>query len=105
MNIGNWISIGRHDPIGLIFSMKITQSANTAGSQAGMIAFMTYGMPLIFFFVMYNAPSGLLLYWSTVNIISIGQQMLVNKRKKGVYAQQIAEKDAEKAAKKKARRR
>ena len=91
--------------ISMIFSMKITQSANTAGSQAGMMAFMTYGMPIIFFFVMYNAPSGLLLYWSTVNIISIGQQMLVNKRKKGVYAQEIAEKDAEKAAKKKARRR
>ena len=89
----------------MIFSMKITQSTSTAGSQAGMIKFMTYGMPIIFFFVMYNAPSGLLLYWSTVNVISIGQQVLVNRKKKGVYAQEIAEKDAEKAAKKKGRRR
>ena len=88
----------------MIFSMKITQSTNTAGAQAGMIKFMTYGMPIIFFFVMYNAPSGLLLYWSTVNIISIGQQVLVNRKKKDVYAKEIAEKDAEKEAKKEAKR-
>ena len=90
--------------ISMIFSMKITQSTNTAGSQAGMIKFMTYGMPIIFFFIMYNAPSGLLLYWSTVNIISIGQQMLVNRKKKDVYAKEIAEKDAVKEAKKEAKR-
>ena len=89
----------------MIFSMKITQNTSTAGSQAGMIKFMTYGMPIMFFFFMYNAPSGLLLYWSTVNVISIGQQLLVNRKKKDVYAKEIAEKDAEKAAKKKGRRR
>ena len=88
----------------MIFSMKITQSTNTAGAQAGMIKFMTYGMPIIFFFVMYNAPSGLLLYWSTVNVISIGQQVLVNRKKKDVYAKEIAEKDAEKEARKEAKR-
>lgn len=68
------------------------------------MAFMTYGMPIIFFFIMYNAPSGLLLYWSTVNVISIGQQMFVNKKKKAVYAEEIAEKDAIKQAKKEAKR-
>ena len=68
------------------------------------MAFMTYGMPFIFFFRMYNAPSGLLLYWSTVNVISIGQQMFVNKKKKAVYAEEIAEKDAIKQAKKEAKR-
>ena len=83
--------------------MKITQTGST-GAQPGMMKFMTYGMPLIFFFVMYNAPSGLLLYWSTVNVISIGQQVLVNKKKKGIYAEEIAEKDAEKQAKKEAKR-
>lgn len=92
--------------ISMIFSMKITQmgSQTTAGSQAGMMNFMTYGMPIIFFFIMYNAPSGLLLYWSTVNVISIGQQIFVNKKKKNVYAEQIAERDAEKLAKKEAKR-
>ena len=85
--------------------MKITQMGSQAASgQAGMMKFMTYGMPIIFFFVMYNAPSGLLLYWSTVNVISIGQQIFVNKRKKNAYAQEIAERDAEKLAKKEAKR-
>ena len=89
----------------MIFSMKITQMGSQAASgQAGMMKFMTYGMPIIFFFVMYNAPSGLLLYWSTVNVISIGQQIFVNKRKKNAYAQEIAERDAEKLAKKEAKR-
>ena len=90
--------------ISMIFSMKITQSGSQAGAQQGMMAFMTYGMPIIFFFIMYNAPSGLLLYWSTVNVISIGQQIFVNRKKKGIYAEEIAERDAEKQAKKEAKR-
>ena len=90
--------------ISMIFSMKITQSGSQAGAQQGMMAFMTYGMPIIFFFIMYNAPSGLRLYWSTVNVISIGQQIFVNRKKKGIYAEEIAERDAEKQAKKEAKR-
>ena len=54
---------------------------------------------------MYNAPSGLLLYWSTVNVISIGQQLIVNKKKMGAYAEEIAEKDAVEKAKKEAKKR
>ena len=91
--------------ISMIFSMKITQSGSTASAQNGMMKFMTYGMPIMFFFIMYNAPSGLLLYWSTVNVISIGQQLFVNKKRMGAYAEEIAEKDAEKQAKKEARKR
>ena len=82
----------------MIFSMKITQGTSTqaAGQQAGMMKFMTYGMPLIFFFVLYNAPSGLLLYWSVMNFISIIQQVMVNKKKKGQFEKEI---EAENAAK------
>ena len=88
----------------MIFSMKITQSGSQAGQQQSMIAFMTYGMPIIFFFIMYNAPSGLLLYWTTVNLISIGQQLFVNRRKKAAYAEEIAEHDAARKARKEAKR-
>ena len=42
---------------------------------------MTYGMPLMFFFVLYSAPSGLILYWSVMNAISIFQQIYTNKKK------------------------
>jgi len=68
--------------VSMIFSMKITQNAQTAGSQQGMMKFMTYGMPLMFFFVLYSAPSGLILYWSVMNAISIFQQMYTNKKKR-----------------------
>ncbi|MDD3902235.1 MAG: membrane protein insertase YidC [Sphaerochaeta sp.] len=68
--------------VSMIFSMKITQNASTAGSQQGMMKMMTYGMPLMFFFVLYSAPSGLILYWSVMNAISIFQQMYTNRKKK-----------------------
>ncbi len=81
----------------MIFSMKITQAGQTPQpGQEGTMKFMTYGMPLIFFFVLYNAPSGLLLYWSVMNILSVGQQMFVNKKKKGLFEAEIKAKDEEK---------
>jgi YidC/Oxa1 family membrane protein insertase len=43
---------------------------------------MMYGMPIMFFFILYNAPSGLLLYWMVMNFISIGQQVYMNKKRK-----------------------
>jgi YidC/Oxa1 family membrane protein insertase len=67
--------------VSMIYSMKITQNASTAGSQQSMMKFMTYGMPLMFFFVLYSAPSGLILYWSVMNALSIFQQLYTNKKK------------------------
>ncbi|MCR5732346.1 MAG: membrane protein insertase YidC [Sphaerochaetaceae bacterium] len=67
----------------MIFSMKITQSGQPSQpGQESTMKFMTYGMPIIFFFVLYNAPSGLLLYWSVMNVLSVGQQIFVNNKKK-----------------------
>ncbi len=76
--------------VSMIFSMKITQNAQTAGSQQGMMKFMTYGMPLMFFFVLYSAPSGLILYWSVMNAISIVQQVYTNKKKKAEKEEEVA---------------
>lgn len=45
----------------------------------GAMKFMTYGMPIIFFFLFYNAPAGLLLYWTISNIIQMIQQIAINK--------------------------
>ena len=59
--------------------MKITQNQTTSSDQKGMMAFMTYGMPLIFFFWLYNSPSGLMVYWSVMNVVSIIQQQFMNK--------------------------
>ncbi len=65
----------------LLFGKITNNGGATAGSaqnQATM-KFMTYGMPLMFFFLFYNAPSGLLLYWITSNVFQMGQQLVINK--------------------------
>lgn len=59
---------------------KITQSANPqTGSNATTMKIMTYGMPIFFFFIFYNAPSGLLIYWTLSNFLTMVQQIFINK--------------------------
>ncbi len=64
-----------------LLSGKITQYGQTAapGQSQATMKFMMYGMPLMFFFMFYNAPSGLLLYWLTSNVLQIFQQLIINK--------------------------
>jgi len=54
------------------------QSAQTNSQQAGQMKLMMYGMPIMFFFILYDVPSGLLIYWIVNNIITIVQQMVIN---------------------------
>jgi len=74
-----------------LLSGKITQYGQTAapGQSQATMKFMMYGMPLMFFFIFYNAPSGLLLYWLTSNVLQIFQQLIINKMMK----EKRAEKD------------
>ncbi len=67
-----------------LLSGKITQYGQTAapGQSQATMKFMMYGMPLMFFFMFYNAPSGLLLYWLTSNVLQIFQQLIINKMMK-----------------------
>lgn len=63
-----------------LLSGKITQYGQTGTGQGqASMKFMMYGMPILFFFMFYNAPAGLLLYWLTSNILQIGQQLIINK--------------------------
>ena len=59
---------------------KITQNGGTAaaGSTQAQMNMMMYGMPIVFFFLFYNAPSGLLLYWTVSNLLQMGQQLVIN---------------------------
>ncbi|QTQ12799.1 membrane protein insertase YidC [Treponema parvum] len=58
---------------------KITQNGGTmTGSSAAQMKIMMYGMPLFFFFIFYNAPSGLLLYWTVSNFVQLIQQLVIN---------------------------
>jgi YidC/Oxa1 family membrane protein insertase len=63
---------------------KVTQTPTTSQQNSSM-KLMMYGMPLFFFFIFYNAPSGLLIYWTFSNILTLLQQVLINgmMRKKG----------------------
>jgi len=40
---------------------------------------MMYAMPLVFFFVLYNVPSGLLVFWIMSNLFTLVQQIILNK--------------------------
>lgn len=56
---------------------KFTQTAQT-GQSANQMKFMMYGMPIMFFFMLYDVPSGLLLYWIISNLLTIVQQIIIN---------------------------
>lgn len=71
-----------------LFYGKITQMNAAGGQSAGSMKFMTYGLPIIFSFLFYNAPSGLLLFWTVSNILQMIQQIVINK----VMAKKKAEK-------------
>ncbi|UPA16300.1 membrane protein insertase YidC [Borrelia coriaceae] len=68
----------------LPFIMMITQLLSTIissnisfknlGSQQ---KFLYFGMPIMFFFILYDMPSGLLIYWITTNIFTILQQYYI----------------------------
>jgi YidC/Oxa1 family membrane protein insertase len=58
---------------------KYTQAATPqTGQNAMQMKMMMYWMPIIFFFVLYDTPSGLLVYWIVSNVISIAQQVVIN---------------------------
>ena len=56
---------------------KYTQMTSP-GQSATQMKIMMYGMPIMFFFILYNTPAGLLLYWIISNVLSIGQQIVIN---------------------------
>jgi len=58
---------------------KFMQQPAGGGQNAGQMKFMMYGMPIIFFFVLYDVPSGLLVYWISSNILTTLQQIVINK--------------------------
>ena len=64
-----------------LLSTKLTQTNTTSGS-SGQMKFMQLGLPLIFFFILYNVPSGLLVYWIFSNLLTVGQQYYYNNIRK-----------------------
>jgi len=61
----------------MVLQQKMTP--NTMGDP--MQAKMMMMMPIVFTFILINMPAGLVLYWLVNNILSIGQQLLINRPK------------------------
>jgi YidC/Oxa1 family membrane protein insertase len=64
----------------MMISMALTPTAPAMTPEQQMQQkMMTYLMPLMMLWVLWGAPSGLLLYWFFGNIVSFVQQMIINK--------------------------
>jgi len=67
---------------------KVTQTPDQQGNS--QMKFMLYVMPIAFFFILYDVPSGLLIYWIMSNVLTLVQQVIINKfilQKKAVLAE------------------
>ncbi len=56
---------------------KITQTPDQKGNT--QMKMMLYVMPIVFFFILYDVPSGLLVYWIMSNVLTLFQQLAINK--------------------------
>lgn len=74
----NWTDL-RLLPIVMLLSQFlmswVTPSQGTTGAQAKIFSI---GLPIFFFFLLYEFPSGLVLYWTVTNIISAASQYYFN---------------------------
>lgn len=60
----------------LLYGKVVTNPAQQGNKQ---MKIMLYAMPIIFFFVLYEMPSGLLIYWIMSNLLTLAQQLIINK--------------------------
>jgi len=56
---------------------KVTQTPDQKGNT--QMKMMLYIMPIAFFFILYDVPSGLLIYWIFSNMLTLVQQLVINK--------------------------
>ena len=56
---------------------KVTQTPDQQNNS--QMKMMLYVMPIVFFFILYDVPSGLLIYWIFSNLLTMVQQVAINK--------------------------
>ncbi len=72
----------------MVVSMLLTPTAPAMTPEQQMQQkVMTYLMPLMMLWILWGAPSGLLLYWFFGNIVSFIQQMIINNLNKDLVRQ------------------
>jgi YidC/Oxa1 family membrane protein insertase len=63
----------------MLLQSKIGGSIAGPESSATQPKMMTYMLPIVFTFLFYKMPSGLVLYWLVNTVLSVGQQYYINK--------------------------
>lgn len=76
-----WMNLNERDPyyilvILMVGTMFLSMKMTTADSKQSKIMYI---MPVVFGVISFTFPSGILVYWVTTNIWSIGQQWVVSK--------------------------
>jgi len=67
--------------IGMFVQQKISSVHSTTGAAAEQQKIMLIVMPIVFGFIFYSMPSGLVIYWFTNSILMLVFQLRVNQRK------------------------
>ena len=62
--------------VSMFVQQKMTPSAGMEPAQQKMMLFM----PVIFTFMFWSFPTGLVIYWLVNNVLAIGQQMMYNRK-------------------------
>jgi YidC/Oxa1 family membrane protein insertase len=61
-----------------IASSRFTQPTGGSPQGGAQAKLLMYALPIVFFFILYEMPSGLVLYWTVQNILSVAQQLYIN---------------------------
>ncbi len=61
-------------------SMWVQQKMSPTGGDPRQAQMMLWMMPILFTFMFWGFPSGLVLYWFVNNVLQIGQQWLINRK-------------------------
>jgi YidC/Oxa1 family membrane protein insertase len=70
-----------------IISSRFTQPSSAPQQGGAQAKLMMYALPIVFLFILYDMPSGLVLYWTIQNVLSTAQQMYINNLRKKKEAQ------------------
>lgn len=64
----------------MLWQSKMGSAAAMSGPAAQQQAIMKWAMPIVFVFIFYKMPSGLVLYWLVNTVLSVWQQLMINRK-------------------------
>jgi YidC/Oxa1 family membrane protein insertase len=91
-----WMNLNERDPyyilvILMVGTMFLSTRLTTTDPKQSKIMYI---LPVVFGFISWQFPAGILVYWVTTNVWSIGQQLIVNRIVKRDRGKEDADKDS-----------